>query len=187
MTRPALFIVVFGLGLALVASGSVDSTSGRSSVVRRDSSAQPPQAKNAAPISDKPCTTNIAFWNAVAAASKTNKAAKSKPSTASKLPSTKRFAEGTNECVDPSTDDPESWACDCSADMESKCDGIDEECFQDLMCEHSGICQEWKDTHCPSLLEMSSKAVLARARKHQSTDGRLDGAMSGKCGSNEVL
>jgi len=176
MAPSASFMFVLCLCLGLVASSSVDSTSGHSALVRRSSSAQFPKKigsnKESQPQSKAPCTTDVAFWDALASASKT-KSAKSKPEP--------MLVERTDQCVDPSTDDPESWACDCSADMESECGGIDEECFQGLMCSHSGVCQEWKDTNCQSLLEMSSKAVFARAKKHQSTERRLDGSVSGKC------
>jgi len=127
------------------------------------------------------CTEDPSFWTAVAAASGTS------PSTASSVHGTKIRSFEETTCVNPSTDDPGQWACECQADMESHCDGIDEECFKDLMCDNTHVCQVWKNSHCvqtaQGLLESSSTDSLgARAKRNQgSIEGGLDGSVSGKC------
>jgi len=110
-------------------------------------------------------------------------------------------------CVDPSIEDLRTWQCNCLASMKTKCGGMDEKCFQCLMCESPHICDTWKDkqcsrdwkhNNCPStLVTISSKgAMLMRggrmdaesaaesvngATQHRLDTG-LEGTLAEKCG-----
>merc|ERR1719198_1114843 len=59
-------------------------------------------------------------------------------------------------CMDPRTEDPESWACDCYEKMKERCaavepsiSGYDETlCLRAIFCEEDKVCTSWKSTFC---------------------------------------
>jgi len=100
-------------------------------------------------------------------------------------------AEG---CVDPSVEDPESWECECMDQMTASCDGVDEECFNKILCGNTNVCGSWKGAHCEESLlakhkitlqasQNKSAALMRRVAKTSIAivDDRLDSALSGKC------
>jgi len=100
-------------------------------------------------------------------------------------------AEG---CVDPSVEDAESWDCECMDEMTTSCEGVNEECFNKILCGNSNVCESWKSAHCGALLlaehktsikaSQNKSALLTRRgtkRAIANVDDRLDIALSGKC------
>jgi len=92
--------------------------------------------------------------------------------------------EDPNTCIDPSSDDPEAWSCECMESMEEQCSGEDrkkekEECYREKICGAKKICQSWKEDNCDS----ESLATLASKRQHAlaSTSDALDTSLTGKC------
>jgi len=56
-----------------------------------------------------------------------------------------------SSCIDPSTEDPESWECECFDEMSKSCDVPNQEdCIRELMCNKCSLCLAWKQTHCSS-------------------------------------
>jgi len=63
-------------------------------------------------------------------------------------------------CSDPSLSDPETWDCDCHAQMDEACKGnchgkgqwcgksSFSTCYRALLCQRSSVCQSWKRAHC---------------------------------------
>jgi len=102
------------------------------------------------------------------------------------------------DCADPETEDAESAECECFAKLKKKCDddGVtdSEECFKSHLCEHSKVCQTWKDDHeCDSSLLMrrgsrgSSTATRANGTRSSmaiTAHGTLDDSLTGKCTSS---
>lgn len=85
-------------------------------------------------------------------------------------------------CVHPAVDDPESWNCECAEEWLAICSSGDvESCLQNLMCNHAGVCDSWKQNHC---LTSSSSLMAERSSKSSVINGfddNLDGAVQGKC------
>jgi hypothetical protein len=107
-----------------------------------------------------------------------------------------------SSCVDPETDDAESWNCDCMEYIARECGDMDEVCFRGLMCKHSEICCSWKQTHCPAADHCSSSLAILKTNSSNSRadtiqgdsaslgdrskvtsniDSSLDQSLSGKC------
>jgi len=51
-------------------------------------------------------------------------------------------------CIDPASDDPEMWECNCFEEMQNKCGGMDANCFQCIFCENANVCSSWKTKMC---------------------------------------
>jgi hypothetical protein len=102
-----------------------------------------------------------------------------------------------SECIDPATDDPESWSCDCVQDLIDECGGIHASCFRTQMCQSTEICTSWKKSHCPGWSSLISKSnestteekkatslvLMRRTTSHAqgAIDNGLDGSLKGKC------
>jgi len=97
-------------------------------------------------------------------------------------------------CVNPESDDPESWECACLDEMTKACGGeADEECFLGLLCSRTTICATWKDAHCPAKMlqaetgRMAPAFVAAAAKRSTKASSNtalgnsLDGSFQGKC------
>eukprot|EP00747_Dinoflagellata_sp_TGD_P144030 gnl/TRDRNA2_/TRDRNA2_176448_c5_seq8.p1 gnl/TRDRNA2_/TRDRNA2_176448_c5~~gnl/TRDRNA2_/TRDRNA2_176448_c5_seq8.p1 ORF type:complete len:454 (+),score=36.56 gnl/TRDRNA2_/TRDRNA2_176448_c5_seq8:68-1363(+) len=57
------------------------------------------------------------------------------------------------KCINPPTEDPMSWNCDCYEQMQQRCKDIGastemEMCLRAQFCEHTHTCQHWKDAAC---------------------------------------
>jgi hypothetical protein len=104
----------------------------------------------------------------------------------------------TANCQDPSVSDPETWDCDCFENMKQTCGGVDQACFNRLMCSHPNICSSWKESNCghfsSSMLEIGAdgstqektqKRLMRRATVEETaTDLNkegLDSSLEGKC------
>ena len=46
--------------------------------------------------------------------------------------------------IDPSTEDPEAWQCECLEEFLSICSGWNEDCIRLLMCNSQYIARSWK-------------------------------------------
>jgi len=112
---------------------------------------------------------------------------------------------GPGECIDPAVDDAEAWSCDCMQDLVDACSGIDADCFRTKMCQSSEVCDEWKQSHCPTLFlikanestpEEEARAALVsmtrrgairangtRSSMAMMAHGALDSSVTGKCTS----
>lgn len=91
-----------------------------------------------------------------------------------------------DDCVDPGTDDPESWDCECLEDMKKSCNGVNPECFKGIMCKFNEVCKSWKEEHCENSddLLQGTDVLLQRAARANSSDAagnRLDNSVKGKC------
>merc|ERR1719198_952857 len=68
-------------------------------------------------------------------------------------------------CMDPRTEDPESWACDCYERMKQRCASVkpmisdyDESlCLRAQFCSEGKVCQTWKSVMCHNLGEYEAK------------------------------
>lgn len=71
-------------------------------------------------------------------------------------------SEDPLQCVDPESDDPESWECECLHQMIERCDNDvnDVSCFRELMCKEAGICGRWKEKHCPQYSTSDEQSIL---------------------------
>jgi len=91
-------------------------------------------------------------------------------------------------CVNPASDDPESWDCDCVEGMIMACKGQNlESCMHVFMCQDARVCCSWKQTHCPqpvtctaALMEHRSQVSTKVATSDKLADD-LDGSLGGKC------
>jgi len=100
-------------------------------------------------------------------------------------------------CFDPSTEDPESWECECFDEMAESCGGPNEECIRDMMCNKCSLCLSWKQTHCSSKQVQkhkkkctgTSSLLMQRSENNETTtakgnmDGTLQDTLKGKCSS----
>jgi len=66
-------------------------------------------------------------------------------------------------CVNPAEDDPGTWACECLDETIDHCGGTDEECFVQVMCDNSNICESWKTTNCADSDEAARSSLIASA------------------------
>jgi len=104
---------------------------------------------------------------------------------------------GNARCMDPETEDPESWDCDCYENFQRKCAGISEtqgdtaiyteaECLRAIFCSDHRVCSEWKARSCKAssiealqgLLNQNSslleeKAVVAEVVTHETNHEEL--------------
>merc|ERR1719502_171306 len=69
---------------------------------------------------------------------------------------TGRHGKGRNTssptiCVNPAVDDLEALECNCYEAAKASCKGKEptDQCLQRYLCNHKGVCKEWKDTSCP--------------------------------------
>merc|ERR1712118_375518 len=66
------------------------------------------------------------------------------------------MGNSATNCINPLTDDVESWNCDCFEEMHARCRALeataaedtDELCLRAQMCEHPSVCEAWKATYC---------------------------------------
>jgi len=100
-------------------------------------------------------------------------------------------------CFDPSTEDPESWECECFDEMAESCGGPNEECIRKMMCNKCSLCLSWKQTHCSSnqvkkhkkKCTGTSSLLMQRSENNETTtakgnmDGTLQDTLKGKCSS----
>lgn len=70
--------------------------------------------------------------------------------------------DGDFICINPETEDVESWECDCYDGMVQRCQELESSislhslsvnytkinCLRALICEHQEVCQHWKARHC---------------------------------------
>lgn len=66
--------------------------------------------------------------------------------------------QGESSCLNPATEDPESWDCDCYVDMKDICqrvqdrqeheDYTDATCFRAIFCNTERVCDFWKASFC---------------------------------------
>jgi len=92
---------------------------------------------------------------------------------------TRRNAD-PDACVDPSSEDPESWDCDCFDAMKATCPNqqATSPCFHDLLCNDDRVCNSWKCTHgCSScsLLD-TEQAVTERLMRRKPSEDKENAA-----------
>jgi len=107
-----------------------------------------------------------------------------------------------SSCIDPSTEDPESWECECFDEMSKSCDVPNQEdCIRELMCNKCSLCLAWKQTHCSSdsvtkheeectgNVAGTSSLLMQRGENNETTKekgnmgGTLQDTLKGKCSS----
>jgi len=98
------------------------------------------------------------------------------------------------QCMNPPTEDPESWECDCYDSIEAACIAIAdtsgwtiERCTQAVFCTTEFVCQHWKDTSCtqswlpPLISALTEQAALVQhAYASKKRTGTFNAAMGGK-------
>lgn len=69
------------------------------------------------------------------------------------LASSRREAQAF--CINPATEDPESWACDCYEEAVARCSTIEDlpsyslqSCLRASYCMHPSVCKSWLDAYC---------------------------------------
>merc|ERR1719502_1098354 len=105
--------------------------------------------------------------------------------------------------MDPRTEDPESWECDCYEEGKEACSrttiDVDENtCLRANYCEYPKVCEHWKDIYCTAdlndlrealrqqkglaLLKRASQSTLGSKQLSQEEilDQTLDQALSSK-------
>jgi len=99
---------------------------------------------------------------------------------------TSTLAENTGaNCVHPTTDDPESWECDCANALDKVCAGRDPVCYKVQMCNSDKLCHSWKqEVGCHSSLVEESMESRQNKSSEQVTSlddsVSLDESLSGK-------
>jgi hypothetical protein len=110
-----------------------------------------------------------------------------------------------SRCIDPASDDPESWNCNCFTHLTKVCkdDPLgNEACFRMKFCASCAVCLRWKEKHCcvtaveqhksncsaSKLVEEKTvvPALLARRKSHEGMEelgGSVDEVGWGKCGA----
>ena len=79
---------------------------------------------------------------------------------------------GGKRCMDPVTEDVESWECDCFADMNTRCEAIDGSavhyslagCLAAQFCIYPNVCEDWKSANCNSVATKSLITALGVAK-----------------------
>jgi hypothetical protein len=90
---------------------------------------------------------------------------------ASNVSSSQRFNQNEDgtECINPLTQDVESWTCDCFEGMLSACNALgsyDEVfCMRAQICEHPRVCHAWKEQACdePAIQAMQDAIAVQRS------------------------
>jgi len=98
-------------------------------------------------------------------------------------------------CMDPASDDPETFSCECLEEGMQQCQGKNDvvKCLRNILCASSelNVCQKWKADACFSkqrgqfagALLMRRSNMTAKATGTVEASGTVDDAVAGKCTS----
>jgi len=76
-------------------------------------------------------------------------------------------SNGDGACLDPETEDPESWACDCADTAIKRCTAISHadnydkaKCLTAMYCDYPHVCTTWADEACSDATVVAMRNLL---------------------------
>jgi len=94
-------------------------------------------------------------------------------------------AHTANSCINPASDDPDRFKCECMEEGFQKCKGQNlDDCLRALLCNLDDVCQEWKKDsqygRCDSMSLMARRGG-AKTSDNANISADMDISLAGKC------